>query len=101
MKKIDFISFNNAYIDYCNIEVALLKKINNIFKILCEHIELSDHGIFKGDIISIYFDNEDYEITVYLNKEKHSNSDEIYIYCNNCFQYYCNVLKIRIKLLIF
>lgn len=41
MKKIDFISFNNAYIDYCNIEVALLKQINNIFKILCEHNELS------------------------------------------------------------
>lgn len=30
MKKIDFISFTNAYIDYCNIEVALLKQINNI-----------------------------------------------------------------------
>lgn len=28
-------------------------------------------------------------------------TDEIYIYCNNCFQYYWNVLKIRIKLFIF
>lgn len=64
-------------------------------------IKIGKHGIFKRDIINVYFDNEDYEITVYLNKEKHSNSDEIYIYCNNCFQYYWNVLKIRIKLLIF
>lgn len=43
-------------------------------------IKIGKHGILKRDIISVYFDNEDYEITVYLNKEKHSNSDEIYIY---------------------
>lgn len=40
-------------------------------------IKIGKHGILKRDIISVYFDNEDYEITVYLNKEKHSNSDEI------------------------
>lgn len=57
-------------------------------------IKIGKHGILKRDIISVYFDNEDYEITVYLNKEKHSNSDEIYIYCDNRFQYYWNVLKI-------
>lgn len=37
-------------------------------------IKIGKHGILKRDIISVYFDNEDYEITVYLNKEKHSNS---------------------------
>lgn len=72
MKKIDFISFNNAYIDYCNIEVALLKQINNIFKILCEHIELSEHDVlfvrkwylYNEDNSPISFINEDGNIVV-------------------------------------
>lgn len=64
-------------------------------------IKIGKRGIFKCNIIDVYFDNEDYEITVYLNKDKHSSNDEIYIYCDNRFQYYWNVLKIRIKLFIF
>lgn len=72
MKKIDFISFNNAYIDYCNIEVALLKQINNIFKILCEHIELSEHDVlfvrkwylYNEDNSPISFINEDGNVVV-------------------------------------
>lgn len=64
-------------------------------------IKIGKRGIFKRDIIDVYFDNEDYEITIYLNREKHPNNDEIYIYCDNSFQYYWNVLKIRIKLFIF
>ena len=38
-------------------------------------IKIGKRGIFKRDIIDIYFDNEDYEITIYLNREKHSNND--------------------------
>lgn len=47
MKKVDFISFNNAVIDLNNVEVALLKQIKDVFRKLCEHIELSkddDYG---------------------------------------------------------
>lgn len=64
-------------------------------------IKIGKRGIFKRDIMDIYFDNEDYEITIYLNREKRPNNDEIYIYCDSRFQYYWNVLKIRIKLFIF
>lgn len=46
MKKIDFISFKNAVIDLNNVEVALLKQIKDIFRKLCEHIELSKDVYF-------------------------------------------------------
>lgn len=42
-------------------------------------IKIGKRGIFKRDIIDVYFDNEDYEITVYLNRDKHSSNDEICI----------------------
>lgn len=67
MKKIDFISFNNAYIDYCNIEVALLKQINNIFKILCEHIELSEHDVLF--VRKWYLYNEDNSPISFINED--------------------------------
>jgi len=67
MKKIDFISFNNAYIDYCNIEVALLKQINNIFKILCEHIELSEHDVLF--VRKWYLYNEDNSPVSFINED--------------------------------
>lgn len=34
-------------------------------------IKIDRRGIFKRDIINVYFDNDDYEITVYLNNEVH------------------------------
>lgn len=64
-------------------------------------IKIDRRGIFKRDIINVYFDNDDYEITVYLNNEIHKSCDEVTIYCDNKLYYLWNVLKIRIKLLIF
>lgn len=64
-------------------------------------IKIGRRGIFKHDVKDVYFDNEDYEITVFLEHDKHLRCDEITIYCDNAFQYYWNVFKVRIKLLIF
>lgn len=63
-------------------------------------IKIGRRGIFKRDVKDVYFDNEDYEITVYLVHNSPLN-DEIIIYCDNVFQYYWNVFKVRVKLLIF
>lgn len=64
-------------------------------------IKLGRRGIFKSDVKDVYFDNQDYEIIIYLNESKHSNSDEFSIYCDTPLKYYWNVFKIRVKLLIF
>lgn len=87
MKKVDFISFNNAVIDLNNVEVALLKQIKDVFRKLCEHIELSkDDALFvhkwylydennspisfineDGNVVAIYhlFINENNELCLY------------------------------------
>lgn len=62
-------------------------------------IKIGRRGIFKRDIKDVYFDNEEYEITIFLNHNVPLN-DEIIIYCDNAFQYYWNVFKVRVKLLI-
>lgn len=64
-------------------------------------IKINRRVIFKRDIIDVYFDNDNYEIIVYLNDEIHKRCDEVTIYCDNKLCYLWNVLKIRIKLLIF
>lgn len=67
MKKVDFISFNNTVIDFNNVEVALLKQINNIFRKLCEHIELS-----KEDVLLVrkwYLYDEDNSPISFINKD--------------------------------
>lgn len=62
-------------------------------------IKIGRRGIFKRDIKDVYFDNEEYEITIFLNHNVPLNN-EIIIYCDNAFQYYWNVFKVRVKLLI-
>lgn len=67
MKKVDFISFNNAVIDLNNVEVALLKQIKDVFRKLCEHIELSkDDALF---VRKWYLYNEDNSPISFINKD--------------------------------
>lgn len=64
-------------------------------------IKLGRHGVLKSDVKDVYFDNQDYEITICLDIESHPDSDEIYIYCDTPLKYYWNVFKVRVKLFIF
>lgn len=64
-------------------------------------IKLGRRGVLKSDVKDVYFDNQDYEITIYLDSEKHKNTDEIFIYCSTPLNYYWNVFKVRVKLFIF
>ena len=71
MKKIDFISFKNAVIDLNNVEVALLEQIleqiKDIFRKLCEHIELSkDDALF---VRKWYLYNEDNSPISFINED--------------------------------
>lgn len=83
MKKIDFISFKNAVIDLNNVEVALLEHINDIFRKLCEHIELSkDDGLFvrkwylyNEDTSPISFINEDWNVVAIYHLFVNENKD--------------------------
>lgn len=67
MKKVDFISFNNAVIDLNNVEVALLKQIKDVFRKLCERIELS-----KSDVLFVrkwYLYDEDNSPISFMNDD--------------------------------
>lgn len=64
-------------------------------------IKLGRHGIFKRDIKYVSFNKENYDITVYLIYNNPLCDGSIIIFSNNLFQYYWNVFKIRVKLMIF
>lgn len=92
--------------------VKVVKSIENtVFRTFCCG-ELEIIGCYiklNGETFRIEYNIMDCEtyivlnsgVNVYLNDEIHKRCDEITIYCDNKLYYFWNVLKIRIKLLIF